>query len=614
MTIEDAKKGIFHIKNPYKDPARRVGFSLVASALEGLLGLRELNYIYAEIMKHYDGKSFANDVLHYFGVSYEVSEQDVARIPEKGPVVVVANHPFGAIEGVLLLSLLKSIRPDVRVLANYMLNYIPEMRQDFIAVDPFGGQDASRKNMRPMKEALHWLRQGGLLAVFPAGEVAHYEWGKRGVIEGEWNQTVAGLIRHTQTPVLPIFFEGSNPVSFNLAGLINPRLRTILLPRQLLNKMDHKFHIQVGSLIPYRKLEKTGDMMPYLRMRTLNLGHREEKKNSFRILRLPRRGSLLPQKSEQVIPPVPVQELVHDIGSLPVEQRLLQSAELDVWYARAEQMPSIMREIGRLREITFRAVGEGTGRSIDLDEYDAYYVHLFLWNRSTNEIVAAYRVGPTDEILSRWGKTGLYTNSLFKYQKQLLEQINPALEMGRTFVREAYQKNFTSLYLLWKGIGHYLVRNPRYRILFGPVSISGNYKTSSRDLLVAFLKMNNYKPDLAKMVKARTPLKQKGIRALLSKEYRSVVSSLDEVEDLISDIENELHGIPILLRQYLRLGGKLLGFNVDPAFSYVLDGLILVDLTETDSKMLAHYMGAEGVKEYLRHHGVSPGKGRSERF
>ncbi len=596
--------GAFRIPVTPRNPVPRALTAAGAGALEYLLGLRRIEQLYIKTVTDPKPGDFMDQLLAVLDVSYEVSESDPSRIPRTGAVVVVANQGFGSLEGILLMSLLRSVRPDVKVMANYWLARIPQIKDDCIFVNPFDQGTTSRMNFMAMKEALKWLKAGGMLLVFPSGEVAHYELRARAVVESRWSSAIAGLIRHTAAPVLPAFLEGTNSWLFHAAGLVHPRLRTVLLPRELLNKQHRKFRIHIGNAIDFRKLEKKADMMAYLRMRTYNLGQRQAK--APQVLRFPFPFRKPPSQFEPIIPPVPVADMEAEMISLGPQQRLVQSGDLEVWVGRAHQIPRILREIGRLRELTFRAVGEGTGHAMDLDKYDQYYLHLFVWNRPEAEIVAAYRLGPTDEILPVSGQKGLYTSTLFKYRDPLLAQITPALEMGRTFVREAYQRNFNSLYMLWKGIACFVMREPRYKVLFGPVSINANYQSTSRDLMVSFLTENNFDTDLARMVKARVPLKAPGLRRWKSMDY--LVDDLHDVESLIADVETELQGIPILLKQYLRLGGKLLGFNVDPDFSYVLDGLILVDLTETDCKVLQHYMGADGIRQFLAFHGFVPGQ------
>jgi putative hemolysin len=261
----------------------------------------------------------------------------------------------------------------------------------------------------------------------------------------------------------------------------------------------------------------------------------------------------------------------------------------------------VLKEIGRLREIAFRAVGEGTGRAVDLDRFDDWYQHLFIWNDRDNEVIGAYRMAQTDRVVRRQGLSGLYTRTLFWYQHSLLDAIGPALELGRSFVRLEHQRSFGPLMLLWKGIGRYVARHPRYRMLFGPVSISNDYHSMSRQLLVRFLRDNRYLEALARLVKPRNPPRFR--RSDLDARFTTrIVSDLEEVDELVREIEAQQRSIPVLLRQYLKLNGMLLGFNVDPQFGHVVDGLVLIDLTRVDRRILEHYMGREQAARFLMHH------------
>jgi putative hemolysin len=290
-------------------------------------------------------------------------------------------------------------------------------------------------------------------------------------------------------------------------------------------------------------------------------------------------------------PPAP-SLVAADVAALPPDRVLDRSGDLAVYLAAANEIPHALREIGRLREITFRAAGEGTGKPLDLDEFDPHYLHLFVWNARREEIVGAYRLVGTDTAAER-----LYTATLFRYDRRFLDRLGPALELGRSFIRQEYQKGFTPLLLLWKGIGAYVARNPRYKVLFGPVSISNQYAAISRELMVGFLEKYAMVREWAGLAAARRPLRRTARPALPSAGL-----DVDDLSAMVGDVEQGQAGVPVLLRQYLRLGGKLLGFNIDPNFSQALDGLILVDLTRTEPKLLDRYLGSREAAEFIAFH------------
>lgn len=564
--------------------------------VERALRFPAMNAIYEEVQSWTeDDRHFSTKVLVALGVEVETLAKQVARIPKTGPVVVVANHPFGGIEGLILCSLLREVRPDAKLLANNLLSMIPDLRDSFFFVDAFEGHGAVGRNIGPTRDAIRWVKDGHLLGAFPAGEVSHLKLRKRAVVDPQWNPTTAKIIQRTGAKVVPIFFDGQNSRLFQVAGLIHPRLRTVMLPTEMLRKRNAKVTLRIGSPISPDRLARFDDpsnLNDYLRVRTY---------------------LLKPQKPEEedtadggphadLIAPLPKPSLVDEIAQLPPEQHLLKQGEFDVFYMRRPQCPNLMRELGRLREMTFREVGEGTGLPLDIDRFDDYYLQLVVWNTEKHEVVGGYRLGPTDEILPRFGKEGLYTNTLFKFRKNLLQQIDPAMELGRSWVAMDYQRSYAPLMLLWKGIGAYLCKHPRYRRLFGPVSISAEYSSMSKHLLTAFLTLHKFLPDLGKLVSPRNPMKHKEVREFDRRAFSTVAGSLDEANELIKELEADGKPIPILLKQYLKLNGQLMGFNVDPDFGNVLDGLILIDVPSIDTRVMKKYLGNETGEAYLRHH------------
>ena len=583
-----------------RDPLVRKTWTLMQGMMERAFYLNRLNQIYRRVTGAAETSgSFLERVMEEMDLRYEAEGLDIQRIPREGPCVVVANHPFGAVEGVVLAALLRKVRPDVRILANHLLARVPELRDQFIFVNPFGGHNAARTNLQPLRECLQWLREGGLLAVFPAGEVSHVQWRQGRVADPEWHPAPGWLIQKARATVVPMYFEGANGPLFQVAGLIHPRLRTAMLPYEFCNKQGSAIRIRVGRAMPFSRLEKwtrPEDLMRYLRLRTYLLAHRAESA----VRRRPRRRPA-ERRFEPIAVPVSPDHLEQEVHDLPSIQCLLTQSEFQVFFTRARQAPGLLHEIGRLRETTFRATHEGTGRALDLDRYDLDYMHLFVWNAAARELVGAYRLGPTDDILRHRGVRGLYTRTLFRYRPALLRSMSPALELGRSFVRPEYQKQYAPLLLLWKGIGAFVARHPRYRNLFGPVSINQDYLSTSRWMMMRYLEANRMDAELARLVRPRhAPRWPRPDGEQI--HFTRVVGSLDEVSELIEDIEKDRKGIPILLKQYLKLGGRLLAFNVDPQFSHVLDGLIWVDLLKTEPRTLTKYMGEEGCRRFLSYH------------
>ncbi|MEW5993925.1 MAG: GNAT family N-acyltransferase [Candidatus Zixiibacteriota bacterium] len=583
---------------------RRIMFKLVKKPAEKVLGLRRLNKMYRQVVPpDIDAEDFTQLALDILNVKYSITPGDYARIPATGPVIVLANHPFGGIEGILLASLLGSVRSDFKLMANYLLGRIPQMKPLLIEVDPFGSTRAASRNIRPLKDALELVRNGGMLGVFPSGEVAHRRWKRRQVTDPKWSTSIGRLIRRAGAPVLPVYFDGANSRLFQWAGLVHRHLRTALLPHELLNKANRTIPIRVGKLLTPERLARMPDdrsLMEYIRLRTYLLADRAESSTTGTDNGQGQPGK---QRAPAVIESQPQDLLEAELARLPDDAVLTTAHEYVVYHSRAESIPTTLMEIGRLREVTFREIGEGTGRETDLDKYDKYYIHLFVWNKQKSELVGAYRLGPTDRVVSRYGIKGLYTRSLYKYKRSMIESIWPALELGRSFVQPKYQREYAPLHLLWKGIGQYILRHPHYRYLFGPVSISRRYHSTSVRLMVDYLKRHNLAQELARYVKPTNPYKHKRSSDWDDTVTGRLLSDLDEISALVAEIESEKQGVPILLKHYLRLGGRVLGFNLDSQFSDVIDALILVDLLHTDHRILARYFGHSEAEEFLRYHG-----------
>ena len=591
----------FRLETGAAGPVARAVLALAQPAIERLLALSALNDIYAGEWRQGSDR-FAEDALRRLRVTLDVDVASLARIPATGPLVVVANHPFGGVDGLALDALLRRVRPDVKLLGNYLLHRVPELRDTVIPVDPFGGADAVRGSASGLKAARRWLAAGGCLAVFPAGEVSHLQLGLGGITDPTWSPSIARLARHAGAAVLPVHVAGANGALFQVAGLVHPRLRTALLPRELVRRQASTITVRIGRPVPHARLATLDDeaATALLRARTYVLARDAGAARGSRPAARPvgRRRFM-----RAIARPVAQHRMEAEVAAIPAAQWLATQGEYAVGLAHAAEIPMLLDEIGRLREITFRAAGEGTGRVRDLDAFDRAYRHLFVWHRGDRAVVGAYRLGLTDEILSDHGPDGLYTHTLFRYDRRLLDRLSPAIELGRSFVRAEYQKDYAPLLLLWKGIGRFVVAHPRYRRLFGPVTISQDYSSVSRHLLMAFLEANRLLPDLARLVVPRNPPREARRRDEGVVAGRFAVDP-EEADALVADIERDGRGLPVLLRQYLKLNARLLGWNVDGRFGRALDGLMLVDLVDVPRPVLTRYLGKEGAASFLAAHGA----------
>ncbi len=602
---------IIDLSEQLRTPIQRTLYRAFGPVIERALGLRNIDAIYRDAHKHYHSLppeqqtcgAFFDGAVASIGARCVVDQPGNFEFPVTGPLVIVANHPFGILDPCLLAQYVGRHRRDLKIMTNALLGAMPEVKEHAILVNPFGGKEAMRENLAGMKAALSHLKKGGALLIFPSGEVAAYKPGK-GIEEAPWTSHVGSLVRRTQAAVLPVFFPGSNSTLFQAAGIVHPRLRTGLLLREFQRQKGTEIEMLVGATIPFGKLRKFEDddaLTKYLRLHTLVLGERRRIAQEAEGNATPEQTVALQRAASQK------ERIVREVDALRARGKcLVGQGGLSVFTAHSHEIPDTLQEIGRLREVTFRQVGEGTGQDIDLDKFDRYYEHLFLWDEAKFCIAGAYRLGRADIILREYGPKGLYTNTLFRFEKPFLANLETAVEMGRSFITKDYQRNLSSLPLLWKGIAHWISRNPGYKKLFGPVSISKDYDKLSRKFIVEFLQENCLHENLASFVKPRNPFRYLRGRKLMREFISAELQDVDDCSALISSLETDGKGIPILLKHYLRLNGTILSFNVDKEFSSVIDGLILVDLTETDPKLLAKYMGEEKCQAYLARHRAAP--------
>lgn len=548
------------------------------------------------------------NLLTEMRVDLRIEAADQHRIPVSGPVVVVANHPYGMLDGAILAVLLTRIRPDVKVLTNFLLGDVPELQQHCIFVDPSETGRAGNSNRQALRQALEWLRKGGMLAVFPAGEPSQWQMPRAPNSDTAWTDTATRLIRKAGASALPVYFCGQN-VGFQLLGMIHPRLRTAFVLQEFLQHEGKTVEVRVGSMIQTNTIAgitQDCDATEYLRWRTYLLARRTKPETSWpEVLRSKIATTIATKMQEPLAAPARPEILQQEIEQLPADRCLAQNSDFAVYHGSARELPHMLREVGRLRELTFRQVGEGTGKSLDLDRFDDHYWHLILWHRAKRELVGAYRAGSTVEILAQQGLDGLYTTTLFRFNEKLFQKLGPALELGRSFVRPEYQRQYAPLLLLWKGIASLIARHPEIPVLFGAVSISNDYNPASREMIYRFFEKQMQQDELASLVEPRRPFRPNPLRPLDTSGMSRAVRDLDELSHPITDVEADGKGLPILLRQYAKIGGKLLAFNVDRKFSNVLDGLVVVDLRRTDAAVLDRYMGRESATRFRKLHAAA---------
>lgn len=508
----------------------KIKWAFLAPLLMRSLRIRELNELYKKTHE-LEGLAFIDAVLNHLSISFEVSVEDLKNIPLQGAFIAVANHPYGGLDGLLMLKLLATARPDFRIMANQLLSKLPNLKPLMLPVEIF--KPASGKNTSGIRRILEQLHNDMPVGIFPAGEVSSFKISSSGITDATWKPGIARLLERAKVPVIPIHFSGANSLSFNLLGFLHPFMRTIRLPSELFNKRGLKVKIRIGKPITYNTFRQIPepDRLAYLRANTYALGSQPFNNSSLSQFFLP------VNCPKELISELHPTELEAEIKNLRPARLMVRHDQFEVYLVRQTEAPNVTREIGRLRELTFRKVGEGTNAETDLDWYDTYYHHLFLYDRETKLLAGAYRLGKGYELLEKFGKKGFYLHSLFKIKNEFVPVLKESLELGRSFIRVEYQKKPLPLLLLWKGITTYLEGNPGYKYLIGPVSISNYFTSVSKALIVDFILNNFYDHKLARHIlprkKFRYRLSEQTSRNILSKTIHTI-SSLDE---LITRIE-----------------------------------------------------------------------------
>jgi putative hemolysin len=570
------------------------------NCISHFLRIERINQIYNENYSK-SGLDFIDSVLDSLDIKYSIPEDFKTHIPQNGPFIIIANHPLGGIDGLLLLKIVCEIRPDFKMQGNFLLQRIEPIKDFILPVNPYEGFKSSYSSFKGIKSAYRHLAEGNSLGIFPAGEVSSCHLKDLKITDRQWQKSSINFIQKSGVPVIPIYFHGYNSTLFYLLGQIHPILRTAKLPSELFNKSNQTIKIEIRKPIAPRIISSfttTESLTHYLRAKTYSINKTIKIETFFKTYR-----SFKDKPKKKIVEPIDIELILSDLKTMTGEHFLFSHGSFSLYCAPFGCIPNIMKEIGRLREITFREVGEGTNKSIDIDQYDIHYNHLIIWDNTRKQIAGSYRIGKGKDIMDQYGINGFYISSLFKLKEGFNSILQKSLELGRSFIVKEYQRQPLPLFLLWKGILFYLMKNPEYQYLIGPVSISNDFSRQSKSLIVEFVKDNYFDFRLSAYIK---PRKEFIIPKRILKKNKIILEGIDYNIKTLDLYINEFQPaltIPVLMKKYLQMNGKVIGFNVDQKFNYCLDGLIMVNISDVPFEMvdsLAKELNGSQVNERFR--------------
>lgn len=568
--------------------------SLLAAMTMKIAGLDKLNELY-DRLADYKGVEFSDKVLESLDITLNVNTSALENIPKEGGVVITSNHPFGGLDGLAALSILGKVRKDVKILTNFILSKVPNVSDYFIPINTtyaFGKFTAP--TISGLRQAEEHLLKGGLLVIFPAGEVS--SWNNQGKVveDAEWMTYISRQVRRSKCPVIPMYFHGKNSKYFQWLGRISTKLSDLRFTGEIFDKKGKEIKVRIGSVIQHAELEKFQEdkiVAKFLRSRSYMLeADTIEKDESVYTTRL---GDFVPTE-------VLLKELEEN-----KDAHLFDVGTLSCYLFDYSRIPNIMREIAVRREEAFRAVGEGTNNSLDTDPYDVYYKHLVLWDNTTKDLVGAYRLGLGADILREKGIHGFYADTLFRYSDKFAPVLEKCVELGRSFVCVSHQKDTLALMLLLKGLFYTLMKYPEYKYLIGPVSISSWYPMLYRSVMIHYLKQFHRNPAYDDMTNPKTPFVPDFGRVDPDALLFGKTANLEMFDRYLLRMSGGQYRLPPLLKKYIKMGSKIIDYNVDPDFNYCVDGLIMLALEDIPTDDLDSLSREFGDREpiYRRFYG-----------
>ena len=566
----------------------------VAEIAYGALRLGKINRLF-DAAADYQGREFADHLLENMGITIDVSPEQLENIPKEGGFVVVSNHPFGGIEGVMLLSVIAKVRPDFKIMANFILSHIPNLKECFFAVNPFEKNPEWKSSVSGIKGTIMHIAEGKGLGVFPAGEVSRYH-GHDYPEDLPWSTSIARIIKNANVPVIPVFWDGQNSKLFYAVDKIHSMLGTARLTRELINKHDTCFNLQIGKPILPSEIElyeNPKQLAAYLRSRSYALEANIPAKAAEKKV----------AHMETIAAPVELPLMQAELEAIHEKSFLYSSSDYDCYLTDYEDIPNLMREIARLREETFRAIGEGTGKSLDQDEFDKHFKQLILWDKVKQKVAGCYRLGIGSEIIPRFGIKGFYVSTLVNIDESFSDKLSHTIELGRSFVPLEYQKEVLPLMLLLRGLSDVVVRYPEINHFIGPVSVSAWYPKFYQSLIARFVSEKHAVEDeLQGKVTPKTPFVPDFLKVDPDVLLENNMNGVDKFDKFMFRLSNGLYRLPTLFKKYLKLNAKFLCFNVDPDFNDTLDALLFLTFTDfpEDEVMPLFRDSSDEEKEIVR--------------
>jgi putative hemolysin len=523
---------------------------------------------------HLKGFEFVDAVLDYFDFDYTVSSSDLQNIPSSGKVVIIANHPLGGLDALCLLRLISQVRKDVKIVANDFLAGFEALNSLLIPIDNY----KLRQSKNDIKKIYESLNNEEAVIIFPAGEVSRAT--TKGIKDPSWSKGFLNFAQNSNAPILPIFLDAKNSRTFYTISVINKTFSTLLLSHEMFKKKSKRIGIKVGQIIPNENISPKGIDKKYL----LNLYRKH-------LYSLKKGKKTFFETQSAIAHPVNRKDLVNELKNSKLIGQTNDGKKIYLYDYTEDSI--VLKELGRLRELSFRKVGEGINKKRDTDKYDIYYQHIILWDENDLEIVGSYRIGNSDFIFKNIGVKGFYSNNLFKYNEDFTPYLKNSIELGRSFVQPKYWGT-RALDYLWFGIGAYLKNNPNIKYMFGPVSMSAAFPAIAKDMMVFYY--NHYYGENADLIEAKLPYQFSNNL----NDIKNLFDLSDKKKDfklLKSTLANMSVSVPTLYKQYSEIaedgGVKFLGFNVDKDFADCIDGFILVEVNKIKDSARKRYIDKE---------------------